>query len=193
MKRGGFIFGLLFFYVASASGQVVAHLEEVKGQLKLARKKALQDSQGRELLQVGDRILTGARATATLVYHDGVIVRLFPQSSVTVEERDGASVLTLKKGGVWAQIPKHRKRPRRVVLRTSDAMIGIRGTTLAVMKDKNRGTSIGLFEGEIEVRNQKGRLNLNSGQVMEGLKANSVLAKRVKKCPTNCNSIARAR
>ncbi|MDX2470765.1 MAG: FecR family protein [SAR324 cluster bacterium] len=162
-----------------AFAEKIAHLEDVSGFIKITHKNGVDGATNEYNIKEGDHITTGPDGKATIVYADGTEVRVFSNSKVKASFNNGLLSANVKKGSIWAHIPKRKKNRARFALRTAEAIIGIRGTTLAVDARKPEKTNIGMFEGVVSVRNGKLKTSLASGQLMRGVEKTGSLKKKI--------------
>ena len=116
-----------------------ARLSGVVGPVTVLRRGAAtpQPLASGDVLQPGDRVNTGARASAVIAFEDGTRVLLRPDSQLLVERitrvqpaGPGRTELQLESGSADTQVPvPEGKTPRsRVRLRTPVVNLGVRGT-----------------------------------------------------------------
>lgn len=188
MKIVAAMFCWLLLLPAGVSAQGIAYLEELSGKVQLVRVKALKDDQGRSILSDGDKVITGPGGRATVVYANGTSVRVFESTQLKVEATSGLMTASLLRGGIWANIPKKTSRTR-FALRTAEAVVGIKGTSLALAADPS-GTHVGLSAGVIEVRNGQGKIDLTPGNMLQGVQREGSLQDKVKPLPFHLQIVA---
>jgi hypothetical protein len=118
----------------------------------------------------GDRLWTGPSTRAQIRFSDGAIMTLRPDTEFSVDEyefddkntSENKSLLTLVKGGfrtITGLIS--RLRPSAYTVKTSYAIIGVRGTTYETVVDS--GLHVAAWQGTVSVANDKGEVLLGFG------------------------------
>lgn len=120
----------------------VAEAIFVKGEVQRLRGGAAEALAAGATLQGGDRIRTGAQASASLRFADGSRLLIPPQSEVTLDQlltlgRGAlpAVRLRLAKGGVDNRVAPNAQRVPLYELRTPHVNLGVRGTEFRVQAD----------------------------------------------------------
>ncbi|MFQ5994246.1 MAG: FecR domain-containing protein [Acidiferrobacterales bacterium] len=119
----------------------------------------------------GDRLWTGPRTKAQVRFTDGAIMTLRPDTEFSVDEYEfnekdagrNKSLFTLVKGGFRTLTGLiTRLRPEAYRVKTSYAIVGVRGTTYETVLD--RGLYVAAWQGTISVENEADELVLGFGQ-----------------------------
>ncbi|RZI72885.1 MAG: hypothetical protein EOP80_12835 [Variovorax sp.] len=117
----------------------VAEAVFVKGDVQRQRGGASEALAGGAALQSGDRIRTGAQASATLRFADGSRLLVPPESEVTLEQllvlgrgAIPAVRLGLEKGGADSRVTPNAQRVPLYEMRTPHVNLGVRGTEFRV-------------------------------------------------------------
>jgi hypothetical protein len=164
------VLGLLGIGTVWAQGtDTVATLKDVQGSVQVARLdgKVLPIREG-QFVQAGEEIRTSAGSRATLELRDGSRVRIYASTNFLVEdarERNSATrsfraEFELKRGVIQGRFKPRYQLAR---IRTPVATIGIRGTSLRLGHANRQGTTVGLYEGLIEIDNTRSTTLLEPG------------------------------
>ncbi len=103
----------------------------------------------------GNRVVTGEKSLAVLVYSDGSKIHIGPTSMFEVKEkRETTEMGELHKGTIRSVIVKGQgteKRPPRFLVRSRSVAIGVRGTDFVIELNQNRTRSeVHTLEGVVE-------------------------------------------
>lgn len=151
---------------SNASTPPPAMVIEIEGAVQTARARTTDWHPARtnEALGTLDRVRTREQSRATLRLNDRSLFRLGELSDLTVEPtadaQSPANVGLLQ--GILLFF--HRGNPRDVQLRTRTVSAAIRGTEFQVEVADNGRTVLTLFDGEVELSNPQGTLQLVSGE-----------------------------
>lgn len=117
----------------------VAEAVFVKGDVQLRRGAASETLASGAMLRSGDRLLTGAQASASLRFADGSRLLIPPESEVTLEQllvlgrgAIPAVRLGLARGGADSRVTPNAQRVPLYELRTPHVNLGVRGTEFRV-------------------------------------------------------------
>lgn len=117
----------------------VAEAVFVKGDVQLRRGAASEPLAGGAMLRSGDRLVTGAQASASLRFADGSRLLIPPDSEVTLEQllvlgrgAIPAVRLGLARGGADSRVTPNAQRVPLYELRTPHVNLGVRGTEFRV-------------------------------------------------------------
>lgn len=132
-------------------------------------------------LAIGTTVVTGEESFATLIFEDGALIQMEPNSellldSISTTQQDQAftSQLHLNTGAVNARVPERRPKSR-FQIRTPSAIAAVRGTEyrLTAGKNENSGVSITeVLEGTVGVDAQQSTVDVEEGfsvKTAEGL------------------------
>lgn len=170
----------LLIAVSGASFADSGTVESVEGTAFVSRNgKNVIIMQGSRVMS-GDVISTQADSRARVIMDDSGVISLMPESTMEINEYSSETdsvFLRLVKGGlrsITGLIGKHKSRKWRLV--TSNATIGIRGTSFGVadcgggycekyfsIKNESNGTYADVDDGEIVFSNSFGSTNLVKG------------------------------
>jgi len=108
-------------------------------------------------LEQGDRVTTGAGASAEVGLDGLHLISLNEDSDFVLRSDNRAStVLSLKSGGLLAKI-QHLLSGQALIVETPDAVAAVRGTEFGVDVSAQGATDVGVFdEGRVEVRGAQG-------------------------------------
>lgn len=175
--------------LALAENEIVATLERITGPVDVMQSEKNQKVPGKNglLLHAGDTVSTSETSQATIKFRDGSEIRIFPRTVFKVEmaresqgkNRNFKYNLNMKVGSFWGSFTKQRQAG---TISTPTATIGIKGTTLRVL-DRDNKAQIALSEGEIEVKNDKGTVDLSSGKRIASFGPRDDLSKKVGDIP----------
>lgn len=141
--------------LAAASGEVVVHPagggEEASGEADMP-------------LDEGDRVTTGAGASADISLDGGSLIHLGENSDFTIEKTEkNESSFSLALGSLLAKIQKLGS--QRLSIHTPTAVCAVRGTEFGVDASADEQTHVGVFdEGRVEVATDAGRETLEPNQ-----------------------------
>lgn len=185
MNKALLVLMCCFLYGFSAfADDSIARVSEVFGKIKIVHlEKDNKKKDGeKKLLQNNDYVVTGPDSKATVTYNDGTILRIFENSKVQVREKKGILNVLLRRGALWANVIKKKNRDR-FRIRTAAAVIGIKGTNLAVSSGKNTGTGISVSEGNIEVLNKSGVTPMKAGEMATGVMKDTAFEHKIHPIP----------
>jgi cytochrome c-type biogenesis protein CcmH/NrfG len=117
-----------------------------------------------QLLQVGDRLRTGLHSRATVRLSNLTVLRVNELTTLQIQPSSGPdkqSTLDLEKGAAYFF---SRERPTEMEFRTPLASGAIRGTEFNLAVADDGKTVVTLIDGEVALNNQKGGVNLASGE-----------------------------
>jgi hypothetical protein len=123
-------------------------------------------------VNVGDRVKTGARASAKVLYPDGSKLLIGKATEVEIQEStNGQQFNELHSGEVRGIIKKARnpdqKAPPRFIIRTRSAVMGVRGTDFVFDFDQATSkTELRTLDGAVEVARNEAALMEGKGFVV---------------------------
>mgnify|MGYP002682748079 CR=1 FL=1 len=169
------VFGLLaclWLSGAAAQAVVAGRFERIDGAVTVLDATGVQrPAVPGASVGVGERVETQAGATAHVVLADGGLLVVRPDSTVAVlqyraqaKPDDGAS-LSLLRGALrmvtgWLG----KTQPRAVLVTTSTATLGIRGTDFELM-DNPQGSHVHVTSGEVLMGNAAGEVVIRPGEL----------------------------
>lgn len=106
----------------------------------------------------GDQIRTAEGATVELVLSEAMLVVLGGQSEAVAETtRQNSGRFNLRQGSLTGRLDSERARgPQQWEFHTPVSVCGVRGTEFALDYTAAEGASLGVFEGEVDVRAAEG-------------------------------------
>jgi Tfp pilus assembly protein PilF len=107
----------------------------------------------------GDKLRTGLRSRVMLQLSDRSRKRYGPQSLIEVAAPGGP--FNFLRGALYYF---HRDKPGTLPVRTPHSFAVIRGTEFHLQVDEDETTTLSLFDGEVEMTNEFGRIILHSGE-----------------------------
>ncbi|MGD1089939.1 MAG: TonB-dependent receptor, partial [Verrucomicrobiota bacterium] len=117
-----------------------------------------------QLLHVGERLRTGLRSRATVRLSNLTVLRVNELTTLQIQppsEPGKQSLLDLEKGAAYFF---SRERPTEMEFRTPLASGAIRGTEFNLAVADDGKTVVTLIDGQVALNNQKGGVNLASGE-----------------------------
>lgn len=142
----------------------VAVLLEIEGKVEIRRAGAQRwdPSHLDQQLDPGDQLRTGERSRAAIRLQDQTICRLGELSFLQMPEAETESHWTRLWQGVFFFL--HRDEPGKVQFRTPTVSAVIRGTEFAVRVSGDGTTRVSLLDGEVNLGNEHGELEMTSGE-----------------------------
>jgi len=137
---------------------------EGKVEVSVAGANAWSPARANQLLQVGDRLRTGARSRATLRLSDKSVLRINELTTLKIlppPQSRNAPVLDLGSGSTYFF---SREKPADIQFRTPLASGAIRGTEFHLAVGADGRTVLTLFDGRVELSNAEGRIDLVTGE-----------------------------
>lgn len=169
MKTTLIIITGLFF--SSVFANNIARVKALRGEVKaLGLDLSTRDLKKSDWLLEGETIITAKRSFVRLNFIDDSNVNIGPSSKVKVEQfkKDAPGVLSVVTGKIRAQVSKDylkmQKNKSKLFVRSSNAVMGIRGTDfLFSTNSKTKNTVAVLFEGSVVFNrlDSKDTLNIN--------------------------------
>jgi Tfp pilus assembly protein PilF len=149
---------------ALADAAEVAHLDSAEGVVEAKRVNAQQFERveiGASFAE-GDFIHTGKASRAGVIFSDGVLLRLGPNTTLQFQSVAGTSQkpLALNEGKAYFLSRSDREFP---LIDTPAVSTAIRGTEF-VIEAAPAMTAVTVINGEVECRNAKGSASLGSGE-----------------------------
>lgn len=123
-----------------------------------------KDATPNAILKSKDIFRTGFKSRATLRYSDQSVVRIDQLTTLEIEPPGGdkkQSVLNLKAGAAYLF---NRDQPTKIEFKTPVASGAIRGTEFNLQVAEDGRTVVTLLDGEVDINNELGSVNLKSGE-----------------------------
>ncbi len=177
-----------FHILAQNDNPAIATLADVEGSVQVFKKssKSRTGVHGMLLFE-GNKLLTHNKSKTTVKYRDGSIIRLFQNSTLTLNsseeqptnERTFKFQLALKSGSLRGRFVKGLQR---TMIRTPTAIIGIKGTSFRISENNNLAT-VSLTEGKLEISNITSKTILKPGQWIHSFNRTTELKENVSQIP----------
>ncbi len=138
----------------------------VKGSVEKAEPDSVdwKTAKEKDPLQVGWRLRTGRRSKAAIRMSDLSVLRVGQLSTLEIQppkDQRRKRALDLKAGAAYFF---NREGPSKVDFRTPIASGAIRGTEFMLEVDENGRTIVTMFEGEVDLENEFGSVQLGNGE-----------------------------
>ncbi|MCX6902683.1 MAG: FecR domain-containing protein [Verrucomicrobia bacterium] len=118
-----------------------------------------------QILRIGARIRTGKLARATILFSDRSVLRIGESTTFEILppiQKDTKPLVSLRNGLLYFF---SREKPRDIQFRTPTAAGAIRGTEFLLQAEEVTGeTLLALLEGEVELGNEAGQIQLRGGE-----------------------------
>lgn len=147
--------------VAAPSAELAGTVTHLEGQADVDRpdgaKRGRAIRKGQKL-NVGQVVHTGARTRLELTLVDGSVVRLGPESKLSLdtlrftEKRRESVGLKLWVGQLWARVVKSTSGVSNFEVHTANAVGGVRGTSFAVFAAADASAIVRVYAGSVGVR-----------------------------------------
>jgi hypothetical protein len=183
---------VLAFSATRASAQeedIVASLQNLTGRVQIVQKAdgATVPARIGVLLRAGDTVVTTEQARATIKFRDGSEIRLFQNTRFVLQgakesagsDRSFKMDLLLRAGSIWGTFAKQRQTAR---ITTPTATIGIKGTTLRITEENNKGR-VAITEGLIDVSNDAKTVELEAGKRLTEFTRGDDLTQKIQPIP----------
>ncbi len=144
-----------------ADHQLTATVAADGGELQLVHPKNTQILASGEVVGSGQLLRTGKDNGSELVLADGSVVELAPRSEIELRGAMRGTTIRLHRGNLIVRAAEQHGGRLRVA--TDDCVVAVKGTVFAV-DHGFKGSRVSVIEGEVEVRQAKGRELLNPGQ-----------------------------
>lgn len=130
-------------WAAHAKDDHVAMLENVLGNIDIARKDATLGALSGTTLFVSDRVISGTGASANIVFKDGTQLTVGPSTDIQVrefafepiQEKYGFFVYLARGAAIYLSGMIARMAPDEVKVGTPTATVGVRGTRFIIEAD----------------------------------------------------------
>jgi len=168
---------------------IVASLQNLTGRVQIVQKAdgATVPARIGVLLRAGDTVVTTEQARATIKFRDGSEIRLFQNTRFVLQgakesagsDRSFKMDLLLRAGSIWGTFAKQRQTAR---ITTPTATIGIKGTTLRITEENNKGR-VAITEGLIDVSNDAKTVELEAGKRLTEFTRGDDLTQKIQPIP----------
>ena len=147
---------------APSSSQILT--VENKVEYMPAASTAWQTARPGQNLGIGDRVRTGKDSRATVRLADRSVLRVNALTTFELlppHEKDRKPLLDLKSGSLYFF---SREKPLDVQFRTPTVAGAIRGTEFLLTVTEDGETRLALLDGAVDLENEAGRIQLQSGE-----------------------------
>ncbi|MEO6036295.1 MAG: FecR domain-containing protein, partial [Verrucomicrobiota bacterium] len=135
------------------------------GKVDVARKgvSAWQSGQTNQVLNIGDRLRTGKNSRATVRLSNLSVLRVYELTTLEIQPggQNNRAALNLESGAAYLF---NRDKPQETQFRTPTASGAIRGTEFNIVVGEDGKTVLTLIDGEVDLSNELGKINLRSGE-----------------------------
>lgn len=123
--------------VLSSASQAapVTKVTFLQGEVRVGKEGAGEPVKMDQVVSIGDTVRTGPKSLAIVTLHDGSLLKLKADTELTIGKTKGAPDLTLRAGGVFAEVKPQRKGSP-FVIRTKAVVMGVRGTRFFAAYEK---------------------------------------------------------
>jgi Tfp pilus assembly protein PilF len=152
--------------VLAAEPAGLATVIEFQGRVEISRagSNAWDPAYTNQVLHTGDRYRTGERSQLLLRMFDRTHLRVGERSvcllQLPEEEEDGIVATFIRGIGYFFG----RDQPDKVLIRSTTASAAVRGTEFVVQADEDGRLVVTLIDGSVELSNDQGTVNLESGE-----------------------------
>jgi len=155
---------LLFLLPTSsyAKGDVVGHIEYLKGDVAYAHHDTWQKAALQQPLQEGDHVRTGETSRLRVRFVDGSTMQLGEKAEAIIQRYKTAddmsvldSLLELVQGRARFIVEKINRKEATYHIESRAVLIGVRGTDI-LLQSQSDTADVALAEGSIDIHSQKG-------------------------------------
>lgn len=168
----------------------VATLTYSQGEVgvKRAAEKKWTQANMRMSLYMGDSIKTGKKSSAEILLDDGSVVRMKENSLMEIKEMTEAgeekkTSIGMKLGKIWTNITPQSP-DSRFKIEGSSAVVGVRGTSLAISVDASQTMRVLVFDGSVEIATIRKKLEEVQSVILSANQAVNITAKQLFKPET---------
>lgn len=181
------IIGLTYPVSSAFAINAVASIKAVSGEVKIQRFKRSIPGRRGLVLNDQDVVITGHQAKTTILFRDGSEIRLFQDSTFTIEkseEMEGGQRgflhdFILKAGAFWGKFTRNRQQTK---ISTPTATCGIKGTAVS-FSQRDGKLDVSLSSGIIELENEDEKIQLQAGKMVNGITRTGSLQNKVQDLP----------
>jgi tetratricopeptide (TPR) repeat protein len=117
-----------------------------------------------QILHLGDQVRSGKASRASLRLSDKSVLRLYESTTLEIKSPDQAGhndVIDVKSGATYFF---NRDKPQETQFQTPSASGAIRGTEFNLVVREDGQTELTLLDGEVDLTNEQGSLQLQTGE-----------------------------
>ncbi len=167
--------------------EAVASIKNLKGTVDIQRDNNIIAGRKGLILHDRDLVVTNKNSRVTLMFRDGSVIRLFPNTKFliekSVETKSGSrrflNNFRLKLGSFWGKFTKKRQQ---TVIKTPTATCGIKGTTVA-FTERAGNLSVSLSTGAVSLKNETEEIDLQSGELVENIGITGKISNKIRPLP----------
>lgn len=155
-----FAFLSFYFNISCYSQDFSGELAEIKGTVEILKAGETEwaSAVSEMPVQLKDRLKSAEKSSCNLEFDDGSIIYIGENTEASVEmleltAQSHNSKISLWFGKIIANISKSKN--TKMEVRSPTAIVAVRGTEFAV-ESKDEGTDVGVFAGEVGVKNTEG-------------------------------------
>lgn len=146
------------------SAAPVARLTIAKGDVKIVEGENVQNASAGLILKAGQTIRTGADSMAEIFVKDQGIVRLSDNTEFGLTRVDASGTEMNQKSGTSTVFLKRLKQDSDFSISTPTSVAAVRGTSFMVNVKSKSESVFALYDGAIEVKNDKGQSVVMDGK-----------------------------
>ena len=179
-----FILGLLLAGNQAASAiEAVASVKAIKGPVDIKRDDRTIAARTGLILHDKDLVVTHTQSRITIMFRDGSLIRLFPNTKFLIEKSEEAPAgprgflhkFRLKLGSFWGKFTRNRQK---TVINSPTATVGIKGTTVALAA-RDELLQVSLTTGTVQIENQTEAVELEAGQFARNIPKNGSFSQNI--------------
>jgi hypothetical protein len=190
MRYFSWIFSLLLstttLLTVPATGvglEAIASIQHVSGTARVERANSMISIRKGLILRDNDVVVTGPEANLSIVFRDGTMIRLYPNTRFLIERsietqsgsRQFIHNFFLKLGTFWGHFSQ---KGIETVIRTPTATCGIKGTTVA-FSQRADGLTVALSAGSVTIQNDVETVEMTPGHSVIGITRNTSIRDRI--------------
>jgi len=165
----------------------VASIKATVGDVKISRNNRQISGRSGLVLNDGDTVITEKNASATILFRDGSIIRLYQNTRFVIEQsveeksthRGFINQFKLSLGSLWGKFAKNRQH---TVIKTPTATCGIKGTSVALSQN-SASLDVALSNGIVELENEDEKIELQPGKMINGITKNGSFKEKIEDIP----------
>jgi tetratricopeptide (TPR) repeat protein len=151
---------------APAPGPRDAVLLTISGAIEVAPAgtTAFAPGQPNQILHLGDQVRSGKASRASIRLSDKSVLRVYELTTLEIkppQQADHNDVIDVKSGATYFF---NRDKPQETQFQTPSASGAIRGTEFNLLVKEDGGTELTLLDGQVDLTNNQGSVQLQSGQ-----------------------------
>ncbi|MCP4757562.1 MAG: FecR domain-containing protein [Proteobacteria bacterium] len=181
------IMTVLLAVPSSYAMNAVASIKRAQGSIDIERDDSVLTGRKGLILYDKDLVITHKKSKVTIVFRDGSIIRLFPNTRFLIaksaETKKGSrrflNNFMLKMGSFWG---KFTKKGHKTVINTPTATCGIKGTAVS-FSERNGKLSVSLSSGKVVLSNDDESVDLQPGRMVKNIVKRGSIKNKVMDLP----------